>query len=151
MEKAATALWRFVINSTVGLGGLIDVAAKTGLERDIQYFSDTLNFWHVPTGPYLMIPVLGPSNLRDITTSFVDYLYFPFEHFNFLEMTLYLLADGLIDRVNLIPQEPLLENALDSYSFVKETYFQYLYKHNQQKQDIDLETDIELDFLDELD
>ena len=64
-EKAGETTIRFVANSTVGLGGMIDVAGKTGLPRHEADFGQTLGRWGVGTGPYLFVPFYGPSNLRD--------------------------------------------------------------------------------------
>ena len=57
---------RFVINSTIGLLGLIDVASKMGLERHEEDFGQTLGVWGFNSGPYIMMPFLGPSNPRDL-------------------------------------------------------------------------------------
>ena len=57
---------RFVINTTIGLFGLIDVASKMGLERHEEDFGQTLGVWGFDSGPYIMIPFLGPSNPRDL-------------------------------------------------------------------------------------
>jgi phospholipid-binding lipoprotein MlaA len=64
-EKAGEATVRFVANSTVGLGGMIDVAGKTGLLRHDSDFGQTLGRWGAPTGPYIWVPFYGPSNVRD--------------------------------------------------------------------------------------
>ncbi|MDB2489558.1 VacJ family lipoprotein, partial [Gammaproteobacteria bacterium] len=56
---------RFIINSTIGLGGFLDVATKIGLTRHEEEFDQTLALWGVPSGPYIMLPGLGPSTLRD--------------------------------------------------------------------------------------
>jgi phospholipid-binding lipoprotein MlaA len=61
----ARSLGRFVINSTVGIGGLFDVATKLKLSNEQTGFSATLSTWGVPPGPYLVVPLLGPSTLRD--------------------------------------------------------------------------------------
>ena len=65
LKKAGETTVRFVANSTVGLGGLIDVAGKTGLPGHDSDFGQTLGRWGVGTGPYLFVPFLGPSDLRD--------------------------------------------------------------------------------------
>ena len=64
-KLALNDLTRFVINSTIGLGGFIDVATKMGLTRHEEDFDQTLALWGVPSGPYIMLPALGPSSLRD--------------------------------------------------------------------------------------
>lgn len=64
-EKAGEATIRFAANSTVGLGGMIDVAGKTGLPAHESDFGQTLGRWGAPTGPYLWVPFYGPSDIRD--------------------------------------------------------------------------------------
>ena len=70
--ESATTLGRFVTNSTVGLGGLFDPATKFGLERHDEDFGKTLGYWGSGTGPYLVLPVFGPSSLRDAGGLAVD-------------------------------------------------------------------------------
>jgi phospholipid-binding lipoprotein MlaA len=65
LSSGARSLGRFVINSTVGIGGLFDVATKLKLSNEQTGFSATLSTWGVPPGPYLVVPLLGPSSLRD--------------------------------------------------------------------------------------
>ncbi|MEO0982803.1 MAG: VacJ family lipoprotein [Pseudomonadota bacterium] len=64
-QNASTSFFRFMINSTVGIGGLFDVAERFGLERRSEDFGQTLGVWGVSEGPYIIIPFLGPGNLRD--------------------------------------------------------------------------------------
>jgi phospholipid-binding lipoprotein MlaA len=70
--ESATTLGRFVTNSTVGLGGLFDPATSFGLERQNQDFGKTLGYWGVDSGPYLVLPLFGPSSLRDTGGLVVD-------------------------------------------------------------------------------
>jgi phospholipid-binding lipoprotein MlaA len=70
--ESAKTLGRFVTNSTVGLGGLFDPATKFGLERQYEDFGKTLGYWGVDSGPYLVLPVFGPSSLRDAGGLAVD-------------------------------------------------------------------------------
>ena len=65
LSSGARSLGRFVINSTIGIGGLFDVATKLKLSNEQTGFSATLSTWGVPPGPYLVVPLLGPSTLRD--------------------------------------------------------------------------------------
>jgi phospholipid-binding lipoprotein MlaA len=65
LGSGARSLGRFVINSTIGIGGLFDVASKLKLSNEQTGFSATLSTWGVPPGPYLVVPLLGPSTLRD--------------------------------------------------------------------------------------
>lgn len=70
--ESATTLGRFVTNSTLGLGGLFDPATKFGLERHDEDFGKTLGYWGADSGPYLVLPIFGPSSLRDASGLAVD-------------------------------------------------------------------------------
>ncbi|HWL66890.1 MAG TPA: VacJ family lipoprotein [Geminicoccus sp.] len=72
VEKASPTLFRFIINSTVGLFGLFDPASHLNLPRQDEDFGQTLGYWGLGDGPYLVLPILGPSNLRDATGLGVD-------------------------------------------------------------------------------
>ena len=63
--RAAETLMRFVVNLTAGMGGFFDAAGEMGLERHDEDFGQTLAVWGAPEGPYMMLPILGPSNVRD--------------------------------------------------------------------------------------
>lgn len=71
-EVASRAVIRFAVNSTVGLLGLLDVATAMGVDRQREDFGQTLGWWGVPDGPYLVLPLLGPSGIRDATGVAVD-------------------------------------------------------------------------------
>ena len=77
LERAVTTLIRFLVNSTVGVLGFNDVAADLGLEFHDEDFGQTLAVWNMPEGPYLMLPVLGPSNPRDAVGRVVDFFIDP--------------------------------------------------------------------------
>lgn len=64
-KKASISLGRFVFNTTIGLGGLIDVLGTGGIHQENEDFGQTFGFWGVPNGPYLVLPIFGPSNVRD--------------------------------------------------------------------------------------
>jgi len=72
-HKALNSTGRVLVNSTVGLFGLIDVASKMDIPRPVEDFGQTLGYWGVGQGPYLVIPFLGPSNLRDGLGKLPDY------------------------------------------------------------------------------
>ncbi len=72
-EIASRAVIRFAVNSTVGVLGFFDVATKLGVSERREDFGQTLGWWGVPAGPYLVLPVLGPSGARDATGLAVDY------------------------------------------------------------------------------
>jgi phospholipid-binding lipoprotein MlaA len=71
-KKSINALGRFITNSTIGIGGLLDVAKHMGMERQPEDFGQTLGVWGVGSGPYLVVPVLGPNTVRSTTGFVVD-------------------------------------------------------------------------------
>ena len=76
-ERAGTTAGRFAVNSTIGIGGLLDVAASFGLKHHDEDFGQTLGVWGFPEGPYLVLPLLGPSPPRDSVGLVVDYFVDP--------------------------------------------------------------------------
>ncbi len=78
---------RFLVNTTVGLGGLIDVADETGMEHDPEDFGQTLGRWGVGAGPYLVLPLLGPSSVRDTFALPLDYAANPVDCVDHGEMS----------------------------------------------------------------
>ena len=114
---------RFVINSTIGLLGLIDVASKMGLQRHEEDFGQTLGVWGFDSGPYIMIPFLGPSNPRDLLSRPISSFLsgtFAMED-NDVKITL-IGIDALETRERLLDAETLIIG--DKYIFVKDAYIQ---------------------------
>ena len=114
---------RFVINTTIGLFGLIDVASKMGLERHEEDFGQTLGVWGFDTGPYIMIPFLGPSNPRDLLSRPISSFLsgtFAMEDDD-VKITL-VGIDALETRERLLDAETLIIG--DKYIFVKDAYVQ---------------------------
>ena len=114
---------RFIINSTIGLFGLIDVASKMGLERHEEDFGQTLGVWGFDSGPYIMIPFLGPSNPRDLLSRPISSFLsgtFAMED-NDVKITL-VGIDALETRERLLDAETLIIG--DKYIFVKDAYIQ---------------------------
>ena len=114
---------RFVINSTIGLFGLVDVASKMGLEKHEEDFGQTLGVWGFDSGPYIMIPFLGPSNPRDLLSrpisSFLSGTFAMDD--NDVKITL-VGIDALETRERLLDAETLIIG--DKYIFVKDAYIQ---------------------------
>ncbi len=139
------SLGRFVINSTIGLLGTIDVATKLGLEREEEEFGEVLGKWGVDTGPYLMLPALGPNDIRSGAGDIVDTAYFPLADLNFYVGFLRAGIKAIEARATLMEQERLLEQSLDQYGFVKNAYFQNLeFKVNDgQSSDDELEDEFD--------
>jgi len=133
MERAIDDLGRFVWNSTFGLLGLIDVASDMGLAKHKEDFGQTLAVWGVDFGPYFVLPILGPSSVRDASGTVVDaFAYLPwqipkwadFDHRVTWQWSLTGL-DLVQARANLLDATDLLEQAaLDRYAFLRNAYFQ---------------------------
>lgn len=117
---------RLLINTTLGFGGLADVASELGLERSNEDVGQTLGFWGVPAGPYLVLPLLGPTSGRDLAGSFAGYSLYPLNRFNPKAHRFTLNMTQLVDtRANLLGASKLMDGAaLDSYTFMRNAYFQ---------------------------
>ncbi|SEH99299.1 phospholipid-binding lipoprotein MlaA [Rheinheimera pacifica] len=138
-DRAAISAGRFLVNSTLGLFGLFDVATRIGLVEQGEDFSQTLAVWGVGDGPYLMLPALGPTTVRGTAGGLVDNLYFPLGLLN-TPLTLTRAAINALDgREQLMSMENMLEESLDPYAFVKESYYQRqlfkIYDGNPPKQE----------------
>ena len=122
-KESLNDLTRFIINSTIGLAGFIDVASKIGLERHEEDFGQTLGVWGFNSGPYIMIPFLGPSNPRDLLSRPISSFLsgtFAMED-NDVKITL-VGIDALETRERLLDAETLIIG--DKYIFVKDAYIQ---------------------------
>lgn len=125
--QAANDFWRFAINSTVGIGGLFDIASRIGLKNYTNDFGLTLTNWGWRKSNYLVLPFLGPNTIRDGGAIFVDYYGFsvyPRIHPQSLRYGIYGL--GVIDRrAQLLKFQSIMEEAaLDKYIFVRNAYMQ---------------------------
>ncbi len=119
-------LARIVINTTVGLGGLFDVASRLGLEKDKEDFGLTLASWGSKDTPYIVIPFLGPSTVRDLVGMPIDYYFFsiwPYIDSNALRYSL-LGTAAVQRRSTLLPGDEIVDEAFDSYVFVRDAYLQ---------------------------
>jgi len=133
-RRAGDTMMRFIINTTAGAGGLFDVAEKVGYKRHPTDFGVTLALWGVGEGPFLFLPLLGPSNPRDISGYGVDVGLDPLTYASFggitaLELGRYGL--GVVDeRERLIdPIDSVKRTALDPYAT-----FRSLYRQNRQSE-----------------
>ncbi|MFT5924860.1 MAG: phospholipid-binding lipoprotein MlaA [Paraglaciecola sp.] len=155
LDGTFISLGRFLLNSTVGLLGLIDVASEIGLEPKEEEFGEVLGKWGLNTGPYLMIPALGPSDIRSSVGDFVDSSYSPIDGLNFYFSALRVGIKVLEGRASVIQQEQQLTSSSDPYAFVKSAYFQNLEfkvkdgKVEKTEEEAALEDDIDA-FLDNL-
>ncbi|WP_445397181.1 MlaA family lipoprotein [Zobellella sp. An-6] len=122
---AGTNLARFGINSTFGVLGFFDVAGKIALQPQPKDFSQVLGQMGIGDGPYLMVPLMGPYTLRQLSGDVVDSLYFPYDVMTFAMRTGKWMLGGLYQRSQLIEREPIIDNALDPYGLTKDFYMQY--------------------------
>lgn len=117
---------RFLVNSTVGLLGFIDMATDMGMPKHNEDFGQTLGAYGVGTGPYVVLPLLGPSTLRDtvgiVADTYVDPIYY-IEESDTMWGVIGLKA--IDTRADLISAKKLLDQAsLDEYDFLRSSYFQ---------------------------
>ena len=120
--KAVRSLTRFLFNTTFGLFGLFDVAGVMGLEREKEDLGQTLAYWGVGSGPYLVLPILGPSNLRDLGGQFVDRPLNPVSWQDEVGMAELMIADGIQTREQLLGLEP--KTVGDPYVLMRSAYEQ---------------------------
>lgn len=125
-EAGMSDFTRVMMNSTFGLGGLLDIASEAGLKKHNEDFGQTLGYWGMPSGPYLMLPLLGPSTLRDTAALPLDIAADPWG----TGVPGGVQAAGTVLRV--IDQRAVLldatnlmeEAALDRYGFIRDSFLQ---------------------------
>jgi phospholipid-binding lipoprotein MlaA len=125
MRQAGHDSARFLLNSTLGLGGLFDPASAAGLDANDEDLGQTLGKWGMKSGPYIVLPVLGPSSARDAFSRAADtYL----EPIWYLEddstRYLYRFVDLLDQRASLLELDSQLERSYDRYAFVRNAWLQ---------------------------
>jgi phospholipid-binding lipoprotein MlaA len=125
IEPAVSDVGRIVANTTFGVFGLFDVATHFGLEKNNEDFGQTLGYWGMDPGPYLMLPLLGPSTVRDTVGRAGDFAASPMDIFD--ETTRWVLRGvNVIDtRADLLSVSRIAETAaLDEYVFIRDAYLQ---------------------------
>ena len=135
---------RFIINSTIGLAGFFDVASRLGLERHDEDFGQTLGAWGVSSGPFLMIPIYGPSTPRSLTGRSVSSLLSGTFAIKENDVRFAITAlDALETRARYLEVESLIIG--DRYSFIRDSYMQYQeFESSNGEEQID-------DFVDDMD
>ncbi|TPQ25095.1 VacJ family lipoprotein [Methylomonas koyamae] len=145
VSQGASDTGRFLTNSTIGLLGLFDVASDLGMQSNVEDFGQTLAVWGVDQGAYLVLPILGPTTIRDGSASILDRAANP---------STYLpgtgIVEGINDRANAEGALNFIdEAALDPYVFTRESFLQYRQnlvndgKHSAETYDIDVDSAIE--------
>ena len=119
-------LTRFAFNSTFGILGVIDIATPAGLRKHNEDLGQTLGYWGVPSGPYLMLPILGPSTVRDAAALPADLWGDPWSHKTPVNWRNVGIGVRAIDqRASILDASNLLEDAaLDRYEFIRDGYLQ---------------------------
>lgn len=116
---------RFIVNSTIGIGGLFDPATKMGMERHNEDFGQTFATWGVPDGPYVVVPLLGPRTLRDAFAIPLNFLADPLYWYSNSSVRDKIYILRLIDvRQRLFAAETLLKGSQDKYLSIREAYLQ---------------------------
>ncbi len=142
-------LGRFAVNSTLGLAGILDPATHFGIPKNDEDFGQTLGRWGVPSGPYLVVPFLGPSTARDAPSIYVD-VQTDLRIGDYLDTTTEWALVGLSlvnRRAELLPFDATYESAYDQYAFIRDAWLQ---RREYQVRDGDVEDDIPLEELEEL-
>lgn len=124
--QALSDTGRFVTNSTIGIGGLFDVAKHMGMDRHDEDFGQTFGLWGINNGPYLILPFFGPSSVRDGIGLVADYQINPIDEIDDRDTRTALYTIGIIStRADLLEAGEILDEvAFDPYIFLREAYFQ---------------------------
>jgi phospholipid-binding lipoprotein MlaA len=125
LRHTASDLGRFLLNTTLGVGGILDPATQAGLAKNKADFGLTLGVWGVHPGPFVEIPILGPSDLRDAPSLVVDAYTNPttYIHNDWIKYPL-VVVDLIDTRAELLSLEPTLQTVYDPYAFVRDAYLQ---------------------------
>jgi phospholipid-binding lipoprotein MlaA len=116
---------RFVVNTTVGIGGVFDPATRFGLEKHDRDFGQTLGKWGLPTGTYLMLPLFGPSDVRDAFGLIPDrFMSIDGQISDPIIQVSLTATDKVNGRADLLPFDHVLDSAYDPYALVRNIWFQ---------------------------
>lgn len=125
-DKAGNDLGRVITNTAFGLLGLIDIASDAGVPKGNEDFGQTFGYWGIQQGPYIFIPVLGPTTVRDGTGLIVRAYATPIGYINDVSTRNILWGIGFLDaRASALQAESLVDRAsLDRYTFIRRAYLQ---------------------------
>jgi len=114
---------RMIVNTTFGLLGFFDVGTKMGLQRNDEDFGQTLGYWGVASGPYVMLPLLGPSTVRDAISKYPDTYTAPYRYIDYVPTRNTIEGVGIVDtRASLLSAERLING--DKYIFIRNAFLQ---------------------------
>lgn len=122
-QAAGVDTARLMFNTTFGVLGFFDVGTRMGLQRNDEDFGQTLGYWGVGSGPYVMLPFFGPSTLRDAPSKYVDGYTEPYRYMNDISTRNMAIGLDVIDtRTSLLSTEKLISG--DKYVFIRNAYLQ---------------------------
>lgn len=123
VDQGVSDVGRFLINLTLGFGGIFDPASEMGFKKNSEDFGQTLGKYGIGPGPYLVLPLLGPANVRDTVGRFADYPFSPLTYTHEPDLELAIGAVGAVSfRAELLQFDRLLEESFDAYAFQREAY-----------------------------
>jgi phospholipid-binding lipoprotein MlaA len=126
-SEGLSDIGRVLVNSTIGIGGVFDVASEMGLEKHAEDFGQTLGKWGVGEGPYFYWPLIGPRTTRDTFGWMVDSFIDPVWNINDVAVRNSLVGVRYIDlRTSLLPTDKVVEQAaFDKYNYIRDAYLQH--------------------------
>lgn len=124
LRKTPDDIIRVALNTTIGIGGLFDVATQIGIPRHDEDFGQTLGYWGIKSGPFLMLPLVGPSTVRDGVGRPIDAIINPKSSLINNDRTTFALTGVQIVnvRARLLDLTDIVDQQLDPYSFIREAY-----------------------------
>jgi phospholipid-binding lipoprotein MlaA len=127
IQQGLTDSMRIVFNSSFGLFGLVDVASDWDLPRHNERFADTLGYWGINSGPYLVLPIFGPSSVRDASALIADIFSYPLANMHPVAHRNTLQGLKMVsNRTDLLTVTDLTEDvAINPYAFTRDTYYQW--------------------------
>jgi phospholipid-binding lipoprotein MlaA len=125
-KLAARDTGRLLTNTLLGFGGILDPASRVGLEKNDEDLGQTLGAWGVPSGPFIMLPFLGPTTVRDAPSSFAEFFIDPLTYADVKWEVLWgARALDVVDvRAQYLSLDPVIERSYDPYAFVRNSWLQ---------------------------
>ncbi len=126
LDKAGNDFGRVLINTGFGLAGLIDIASDMNIPRGNEDFGQTFGYWGIPQGPYLFIPLFGPTTVRDGTGTLLRFVWSPTNEIPLVPLRNVIYGLGAVDlRAQALSATSLVEQAsIDPYTFIRRSYLQ---------------------------
>lgn len=132
-KTSLIGLGRITINMTLGGGGLFDPASEMHISKNNADFGQALAYWGVPSGPYLVLPFLGPYTLRDVVNPAVAQVYGPASYIKSSAGKISYTSLYMVDtRVRYLKTDKVIEDQVDPYIFLRDTYLQYRWSKSHQ-------------------